>query len=780
MYIMHFWEAAMFLLAVRDDLTNPGCRNAVRTARCRRHHKRAARVAVEPLEPRLLLSLTVLGRLATYDDVDGDLVTIAVSVGALSPSNFTFDAGGTQLQTLNLINGTTSFNGANISITVKRGDNGDGLANIGFLSANGINLGTVAINGDLGRIEAGANSATILAIRSLTVRSIGRMGLDTQDGAGSLRSYINGSVGSITVKGDVRGAAITLNNTSYGNLNTLTIGGSLIGTDASFGGRISVGTRLGTLKIAGDIHGGEGYQAGLVTADTIGSATVGGSLFGASGSVTGAILSTQGISTVNIGGSLIGGAGDQSGRIDCWGGAINKLTVKGSVIGGAGERSGSIHAATGLGTIKIGMNLRGGAGDDSGEVFSDTTLTSITIAGSLIGDVGDQSGSIYAGSALASGTALGNVKIGMDVRGGAGMYSGRIYSNSKLAGVTVNGSLIGSTGFESGVIHAQGDMTKATLGGSIFGGTGVHSGCVSAGNTNALKIGGDVQGGMGAASGAVEVQSVLNVAVGGSVLGGAANDSGSLFSSGNMGKVTLGGSLVGSSISTRTSLDQTGMIGADGAIASVTIGGSVISGSNLGRGTLTASGTIRSGHTIGALAVKGSLIGNQNATNSSPVIVSAVGPVNAGHTSNIAIGRVTIGGRVECANILAGYFQNLDPHNADAQIGPVTVGGDWIMSNLVAGASNSGDDGNFGDANDQVIAGAGVNDNSSIHSLITSVTIKGAIFGGPLTGDGPSSFGFVAESIGVFKYGGITLPAHLTPILSPLQPNDNVNIHVLS
>ena len=47
-------------------------------------------------------------------------------------------------------------------------------------------------------------------------------------------------------------------------------------------------------------------------------------------------------------------------------------------------------------------------------------------------------------------------------------------------------------------------------------------------------------------------------------------------------------------------------------------------------------------------------------------------------------------GRLELAQILAGYDTSLTPANADAQIGPVTVGGDWIASSITAGVVAGG------------------------------------------------------------------------------------------
>ena len=47
----------------------------------------------------------------------------------------------------------------------------------------------------------------------------------------------------------------------------------------------------------------------------------------------------------------------------------------------------------------------------------------------------------------------------------------------------------------------------------------------------------------------------------------------------------------------------------------------------------------------------------------------------------MAIAALTVGGRVEFANVLAGYDTLLSPVNRDPQIWAVKVGGDWVGSN---------------------------------------------------------------------------------------------------
>ena len=122
-----------------------------------------------------------------------------------------------------------------------------------------------------------------------------------------------------------------------------------------------------------------------------------------------------------------------------------------------------------------------------------------------------------------------------------------------------------------------------------------------------------------------------------------------------------------------------------------------------------------------------------------------------GATTDLAMGKISIVGRVEFANILAGYDVNLSAVNGDAQIGAVSVGGDWVASNLVAGAKNAASGNtNFGNGSDASI-GAG---SAGIVAKIASITIAGQVFGTPKSVSTTDHFGFVAQQIGAVKIGG--------------------------
>jgi hypothetical protein len=522
---------------------------------------------IEPLESRIAPAVVVLNpTTATYTDVDGDIVTIKVSLGTLATGLFATTAVGLgdQLQAINLSNG--GFDGTNLTLSVKQRATGDGLANVGYINSTTQDLGKVTIKGDLGRIDAGDATTATPGVKSLNVRSMGRFGTATQAASGNLESDIVGALGVLKVKGDIAGAFIAVTGNADSRIGAVTIGGSLIGGSDQLSGAISCVGRMGPVKIGHDVRAGSGQFSGLISSSF--------------GKLTG----------VTIGGSLIGGSGSFSGLI----------------------------TARDIGLVKIGHDLRGGSDGDSGFIQADGKLTGVTIGGSLI--------------------------------------DGRI------------------------------------------------------------------------------------------------------FSTGDMGLVKIGHDIVGGSTPSPT---RSGYIESLGRIAGVTIGGSIISGiDDSTGGSLTKNASIRAGADLGFLTVKGSLIGHRTPNGDSPVIISARGQAVQGATTDLAIGKITIGGQVEFARILAGYDRELVAMNGDAQIGAVKVGGDWIASSLVAGVKNTAS-GNisFGDGNDASI-GAG---SPSITAKIARITIKGLVLGSPSAVSTTDHFGFCAQQIGSFKSLGFTAPLTSAP-----------------
>jgi hypothetical protein len=263
------------------------------------------------------------------------------------------------------------------------------------------------------------------------------------------------------------------------------------------------------------------------------------------------------------------------------------------------------------------------------------------------------------------------------------------------------------------------------------------------------------------------VENWPGAAIGGSLIGGTNSSSGMILSGGDMGVVKIGGDITGGTINAG-SLDKSGLIESAGRIVSVTIGGSVIAGTdNSFNGGLSKNASIRAANDIGVITVRGDLIGSVSGAAITDVVLSARGQdamsPRLTATRDLAFGKVSIGGRVERAQILAGYDTNLGAQNGNAQIGSVNVGGDWSASDLVAGAQDGGTAG-FGDADDMIIGGVP----ESI-AKIAAIVIKGIVIGTPAGGD---QFGFESHLIGKFIANGGSISILNSVLLSPNTGND--------
>ncbi len=164
---------------------------------------------------------------ATFLDIDGDEVTVTTSKGAFDPEDFHFGPDGT-LEELELTR--SEFTGTTISITAKQTTRGgNSFVNIGRINAAGVDLGSVTVAGDLGRLDAGTigGNAKTPGLKSLTVQSMGLLGTSTQGDEPGLQTGVTvvGALGSLTVKNDLR-TSVTVLSEGDGVLGKVTIGGS--------------------------------------------------------------------------------------------------------------------------------------------------------------------------------------------------------------------------------------------------------------------------------------------------------------------------------------------------------------------------------------------------------------------------------------------------------------------------------------------------------------------------------------------------------------------------
>jgi hypothetical protein len=764
------------------------------------------RLSLEHLEPRNAPATLVSPTKAIYQDVDGDVVTITFSKPILTPGDFNSvlqffvpgvggSPGDGQLGLIDLTAVGAPAAGTSIAVAVtKASPTGDGLAHVGRINATGLDLGNVTIKGDLADIDCGDADTATPALDSLHVRSMGRFGLATQGGGGDLSSCIFGPLGSLSVDGDLAEAIIGVTASDDGTIGSVRIGGSIVGGSVPNSGQVQCTGAMGPVFIGGDIMGGSDFLTGAISGGKVASVTVGGSVIGGSGNSSGSIVGVT-LGPIRIRHDLKGGLDFHTGSISAT--SIAGVTVGGSILGGLGLRSGSILSTADTGQVNVAHDVVGGRGDESGKIDAAGKLAGVSIGGSLVGSSGREDsftidGVTHFGQIFCL-TDTGPIIIGHDVHGGSGGYAGSIICNGSIARVTIEGSLIGGDGETSGVLRANklglvavqqdvcggagsdsgsvvdfGNAASIAVGGSLIGGSAGFSGEVRVdGTAGSITIGHDLQGGRGAFTGIIDGSGRIgNVAVGGSVIGGTNRVSG-IIRAEELGTVTIGRDLIGGSVPDGApDLPLTGYIESEGRIASVEIGGSIIAGTdNSDSGALLRNASIRAQLDIGSLTVHGSLIGKSGAHGDSFVIISARGQKQQGATNDLAIGKMIVGGRVELAQVYAGYDRDLTPVNPDAQVGSIIVGGDWVASSMIAGTVNLGADDapggtdanadniNFGDAHDQKIGGG--TDNPSIISRIGSITVAGQVYGTPSSfANLVNHFGFVAERIGTISVGG--------------------------
>jgi hypothetical protein len=147
---------------------------------------------LERLETRDAPATLVSATKMTYQDIDGDNVSVTFSKPILNAGNvnniFTFGLGNVngsnalkqRLLEIDLA-GVAAASGTTITTSAVHSSvtGGDGFAELGHIDATGIDLGAVTIDGDLGRILAGDATTKTTALAALTVQSLGRYGLST-------------------------------------------------------------------------------------------------------------------------------------------------------------------------------------------------------------------------------------------------------------------------------------------------------------------------------------------------------------------------------------------------------------------------------------------------------------------------------------------------------------------------------------------------------------------------------------------------------------------------
>jgi hypothetical protein len=646
----------------------------------------------------------------------------------------------------------TNATGLKVKAFGKIGDVTVGGALIGNtpIAGSSDNTGLIRSDSSIGKVRIGSgeagdgiiggggtNSGSIIAGTKLTSVFVDGSILGG-DGSNSGSVFSSGSIGSVTVEGDVRIAETVLQGggpqaasiVSGGQTGKVIIAGDLLGGVGNSSGWVSAGGDLKSVQIGGDVVGSGPLSGGIQSEGKLGKVVIEGSVLGGNAFFSGFVQGDLGIKSVSIAGDLKGNPDSTAERtgVIVSGGSIDKVTIAGSVIGGDGRGSGAIQAALSgqgtLGSVVISKQVIGGDGDSSGLIASDDRLDSVIVNGAgvttaLQGGAGRFSGSIYSGGLASS------VKLTGDVLGGIGENSGTIHATGLLANVSISGDLKGGVGPGSGSIQSHddflgtigGDMGKITVDGKLLAGTGAKSGAIYAdGNAKTITLGGIDSG---------------EFATGSAGAGSASIFTGQgMVNAGDVGAINVLGAMDGRSgdhtlLEIRGSLDTL----------------SVRSG--------IANGEIHVGDRLGEVKV-GVEGRNPVTANISNVLLTAGGVAPVSAKAAVSIASIFVNGDVVDSQILAGYDVDGLATNADAQIGKVTVTGDWTASSLVAGIAAV--NGQFGDTDDAAIAGG----DSAIVSRIANVLIGGSVTGT----DDPTtdSYGFVAQQIGTFRVGNLTIP----------------------
>jgi hypothetical protein len=596
-----------------------------------------ASLSLECLENREVPATLVNGSQFSYQDADGDLVVVTFSKPVLTAANansvLLFDTGsvnGTnatrqQLRAMNLSVLADAAKGINVTTTATRnhGRIGDGLAALGQIYATGLDLGTINIDGDLGKIRVGDNNTKTAAVKGLVVDSMGRYGLGTGSGS-DLDTVVRGKLGLLHVKHDLKHAHIKVQGGLDGDIGMLTIGGSLVGGAKHSSARIIAEGDMGPVRIVGDVIGGSGNSSGRISAQGKGLAgvTIGGSLRGGAGIGSGVIYFAEALGPVTIGASVLGGSGADSGMVTTSNGQLTgAITIGGSVTGGAGAKSGGIWARWGgTATISVAGDVAGGVGWASGVINPGIGAATVTVGGAVRGGSGDISGGIAGG--------LVSTDVGGDVAGGAGTSSGFVCPGGGApSAVTIGGSLRVGNGLHSGRINSSYTLGSVVIGGSIIG-TPANPANITA--RGGLSAGTDV--------------AIASLSVGGRVehaliRAGVEFGSTSVNADAQIGTVTVGGDWIASSLAAGAAAGPNGYFGdADDCKVS----GSLV----------TDARGVRS--RIASVTIGGQVLGTMAADDHFGIVAEEVGAVKIGGTALI----LTVGpGNDDLPASLAGDFR---------------------------------------------------------------------------------------------------------------------------
>ncbi len=637
---------------------------------------------LEELETRLAPATLVDPMTVTYQDADGDAVTVRASLPVFVPDTvnlvFTFHQGSVdgdnsrpqQLQRFDLTPlDPAAVSGVSLTLTTAVPATGDGLVHVGYVRATDLDLGAVSVNRDVGRLDAGDTTLSTAGLVSLRVHSLGRFGTSTQPPGGNLSTNIQGELRILHVDTDIVGASVRVTGGPQGRMGSVTILGSILGNSTSRFGLVSSTGEMGFVVIGGILEG-QVNSGGYLWGALVGRFAAGGDA-----GESGAIQSSGGMGPVQIGGDPRGGTGADSGRIRT-GGPPGPVVVNGSLLG-SGPGSATIFSADNMGQVLITGDVRGGTGPASGRIVTSVgAIAGVTIGGSLIGTERDT-------AVISSGGNLGPVDITGAVRGGTGDGSGYIYSARYISRVSVGTTVLGGDGGASGQIRSQGGVGPVSIGGDLRAGFGGESGRIrSHGDIGDVTIHGSLVG-FGPNSGSLLADGSIGlVYITGDVRGGTTDTAARILAStGGIASVIIGGALVGGAAST-------GLIFCQRDLPLLFIGGDVQGGAGANSGSVSVGGAIN------VIWILGSLLGGAG-NDSGTIRAAQIGPVQVegyfGGGAGLNAGSLrTTGGLTSIrvgSSLFGGTRDGTGVILSGGDVGSVTIEGD-IWGGSVTGTAS--------------------------------------------------------------------------------------------
>lgn len=701
--------------------------------------------------------------------IDGTWTTSSLVVGAINPTstNFNFGDANDALALTGTVDGIPTIN----SIVIEGAITGTNIAgdHYGFVAGKigAFRAGAVKV---LLKANSGNDQVELASTQDVTIHEIGGAtgGLapaaPALPGAVASQTFIDTDGDTVRVtssKGTSADLLAAMSVTGGGQLTKLDLSGakwqqkynganiaiSVIALGAHGNGVVDVGEidasniALGSVLVKGDL--GRLTAGTQATKPAVGSLTL--NSLGVRLTSTGApdlhSAITGNLGPVKIFGDVLYAFLDVAGT-------LGATTIGGSLYGGGTDFQGSISAPGNVGAVKIGGSIYGGTGDSTGTLTLATggRVTSIFVGGDLAGGGTQDSGSIFAG-------ATGAVFIGGNQGAGTSVRTGIVTLQSATS-FTLGGNLGGGSVAQSGAIQLVKKSGSVTIGGSLTSSNATNSsGYVKAlAGITSLTIQGSILTGKASGAGTVQLNDATSIFVGGSLYGnsGAGGVTFGGISAGKVGAVTINGTLLGGGGGTSGSLTVV-------SATSVKILGDVAGFTTLGLGNIHAIQSIGTLDISGAVQNANFLIGSAASTPGSTVLT-----------------KLHVGGSVSTSNF---FFGSLD--RADVKVGTAVFDGNWSQSNFAVGVVNYGLDDVLGGASpDNVNFGDGHDHRAAIGNTGTPSSVASIIVEGRISGGGGPHYGFVANKIGAFRAGAITLPLHATGPADTVTFGANADVSV--